>query len=152
MRLRIDSEIRKLDLLYGNISAISDDELKAHLSKYFCVKISGFLENVIKARVENISVGTSPKAVSNYLQEDVKRVTNLSDVKLLRLLRKFNPDWESKFLEKVSTQQIESLNSIVSNRNSIAHGQQDNISYRIIGQYFRDIKDIAKILEEIMKK
>ena len=104
MRLRIDTEIRKLDLLYGNISAISDDELKAHLAKYFCVKISGFLENVVKARVEKISVGTSPKAVSNYLQEDVKRLTNLSDDKLLRLLRKFNPDWEADFLDKVLPQ------------------------------------------------
>ncbi|MGE4288635.1 MAG: HEPN domain-containing protein [Salinivirgaceae bacterium] len=152
MRLRLDSQERKLDALLIQINGTQDDEIKAHLSKYFCVRVSGYLENVIKSLVANYSEGTSPQAVSTYVQNTMKNVTNLSEEKLTKLLKKFNEDWESTFLDKVSDQQLESLNSLISNRNSIAHGQQDNISHRYIGQYYSDVKGIVMILKEIIKK
>lgn len=152
MRLRLDNQTRKLDTLLESIGSVTDDELKAHLSKYFCVKISGYLENVIKVLVANFSEGSSPRAVSNYLQQDLKRVTNLSENRLGELLKKFSPYWEEQFFQRVTEQQMESLNSVISNRNNIAHGQQDNISYRIIGQYYNDIKEIADLLKDIIKK
>ncbi len=152
MRLQLESQERKLDELFRNIQNVPDDELKAHLSKYFCVRISGYLENVIKVLVANYSEGSSPKPVSNYLQQDLKSVTNLSEEKMQRLLNKFSDEWSYSFTEKVSEQQMESLNSIISNRNSIAHGQQDNISYKAIGQYYNDLKEIVKILKETNKK
>jgi len=152
MRLQIENQERKLDVLFTTITAVKDDELKAHLSKYFCVRISGYLENVIKLLVSNYSEGSSPRAVSNYLQNDLKSVTNLSEEKMLRVLAKFSEDWSADFTERVTEQQMQSLNSIVSNRNSIAHGQQDNISHKVIKQYYDDLKQIVLILKDIIKK
>ena len=152
MRLRLDSQERKLDILLTQINSTQDDEIKAHLSKYFCVRVSGYLENVLKSLVASYSEGSSPQAVSAYVQNTMKNVTNLSEDKLTKLLKKFNDDWELTFLDKVSDQQLESLNSLISNRNSIAHGQQDNISHRYIGQYYKDVKGIVLILKDIIKK
>lgn len=152
MRLQIENQERKLDDLLKNIETVTDDELKAHLSKYFCVRISGYLENVLKILVANYSEGSSPRAVSNYLQNHLKSVTNLSEDKMQKVLNKFSEDWSTNFSERVTEQQIQSLNSIISNRNSIAHGQQDNISYKVIGQYYLDLKEIVKHLRDIIKK
>lgn len=152
MQLRIENQERKLDELLKNIDTIKDDELKAHLSKYFCVRISGYLENVMKFLVANFSERSSPRPVSNYIQNDLKNLTNLSEEKMQKVLTKFSEDWCTNFMNKVSEQQLQSLNSIISNRNSIAHGQQDNISFNVIGQYYADIKGIVKILQEIIKK
>ncbi len=152
MKLKLESQERKLDDLYQQISKVQDDEIKAHMSKYFCIKMSGYLENTIKILVANYSEKSSPQAISAYVQNSLKTTTNLSEDKLINLLKKFNDDWAVSFTEKINEQQIESLNSIISNRNSIAHGQQDNISYQIISQYFSDIKQIIGILKEIIKK
>lgn len=152
MKLKLESQERKLDDLYQQISKVQDDEIKAHMSKYFCIKMSGYLENTIKILVANYSEKSSPQAISTYVQNSLKTTTNLSEDKLISLLKKFNDDWAVSFAEKINEQQIESLNSIISNRNSIAHGQQDNISYQIISQYFSDIKQIIGILKEIIKK
>ncbi len=152
MKLKLESQERKLDDLYQQISKVQDDEIKAHMSKYFCVKMSGYLEDTIKILVANYSEKSSPQAISAYVQNSLKTTTNLSEDKLINLLKKFNDDWAVSFTEKINEQQIESLNSIISNRNSIAHGQQDNISYQIISQYFSDIKQIIGILKEIIKK
>jgi hypothetical protein len=152
MRQIIENQERKLDKLLSDISTIQDDELKAHLSKYFCVRISGYLENVFKILVANYSEGSSQKPVTNYLQNDLKNITNLSEEKIQRTLIKFSDDWYNIFNSKVSEQQLQSLNSIISNRNSIAHGQQDNISYKVIGQYYTDLKVIVEALKDTIKK
>ena len=152
MRLKLESQEIKLNNLYNQISKVQDDEIKAHMSKYFCIKMSGYLENTIKILVANYSGKSSPQAISTYVQNSLKTTTNLSEEKLINLLKKFNNDWADCFSKKVNEQQIESLNSIISNRNSIAHGQQDNISYQTIGQYFSDIKQIILILKDIIKK
>jgi hypothetical protein len=152
MRLQIENQERKLDKLLLDISTIQDDEIKAHLSKYFCVRISGYLENVLKILVANYSEGSSQKPVTNYLQNDLKNVTNLSEEKMQKVLTKFSEDWCNNFNSNVAEQQLQSLNSIISNRNSIAHGQQDNISYKVIGQYYTDLKEIVKALKDTIKK
>lgn len=152
MRLQIENQERKLDALLKSIDSVQDDELRAHLAKYFCVRISGYLENVFKILIANYSEGSSPRAVSNYLQNDLKNLTNLSEERLQQTLTKFNQDWCFNFTDKVTEQQLESLNSIISNRNSIAHGQQDNISHKVIGQYYLDLKEIIKILRDTIKK
>lgn len=97
MRLQIENQERKLDDLLKNIETVTDDELKAHLSKYFCVRISGYLENVLKILVANYSEGSSPRAVSNYLQNHLKSVTNLSEDKMQKVLNKFSEDWSTNF-------------------------------------------------------
>lgn len=152
MRLKIESQERKLDTLLEQIKDTKDDEIKAHLSKYFCIRVSGYLENVIKNLVAQYSEGSSPQAISTYVQNTMRNVTNLSEDNLTQLLKRFNSDWEVNFANQVSEQQLESLNSLISNRNSIAHGQQDNISFRYIGQYYNDIKQVVLILKGIIKK
>lgn len=152
MRYRLENQEKKLDQLLLKIESVNDDELKAHLSKYFCVSISGYLENVIKVLIAIYVEKGCPKPISNYIQQDIRGVTNLSVDKLLKFLSKFNSEWESKFKEQISEKQLESLNSIISNRNSIAHGQQDNISYKAISEYYIDLKEIVKLLIEVIKK
>lgn len=152
MRLRIDAEEKKLDNLLARISKVEDDELQSHLSKYFCIKISGYLENVIKSLVETYSTDSCPKPIKSYIDGSLRNITNLSEDKLCKFLKKFNPDWETRFLSKVSEREIQSLNSIISNRNSISHGQHDNISYTYVSQYYMDLKGVVKLLKDIIKK
>jgi len=152
MRLRIETEEKKLDNLLEQIGRLDDDELQAHLSKYFCIKISGYLENTIKSLVATYSTGTCPYPIKTYIDGSVKGITNLSEDKLCKFLKRFNPDWETKFLSTVSEREIQSLNSVISNRNSISHGQQDNISYTYVSQYYSDLKGVVNKLKDIVKK
>lgn len=152
MKLQLENQERKLDDLLRRIEKVEDDELKAHLSKYFCIKISGYLENVVKTLVANYSEGASQKPIVNYIQQDLKNITNLSDEKIRKLLMKFSEEWNTNFSNTITEQQIVSLNSIISNRNSIAHGQQDNVSPKVITQYYSDLKAIVQILKLTIRK
>jgi hypothetical protein len=149
----INSQEKKLDQLLRQIKSLKDDdELKAHLARYFCIRISGYLENVVKLLVNGFCEGSSPQPMVNYIDKDLKNLTNLSEEKLLKFLKKFSDDWEHQVSEKLTETQRSSLNSIISNRNNIAHGQGDSISPKIIETYYSDLKQVVEILTTVVKK
>lgn len=150
---RLRSLERNLDSLFHDVSLLDDGDInKAHLSRYLCVRTSGFLESVTKYLITNLCDGTSPQTIQNYVQKRAKYITNLGFVKMTKLLSEFNGDWSTEFINRVSDQQKASMNLVVSNRNNIAHGNNDSISFREMKQYYSDIKEVIQILKDIIKK
>ncbi|SFN24937.1 HEPN domain-containing protein [Salegentibacter flavus] len=144
---------KQLDQLFSEVSQIEDGEInKAHLSRYLCVRTSGYLENVVRILIANFCDGSSPQPVKNYIGKRTKYITNLDFKRLKNLLSEFNSEWSNEFEEKVSDQQKSSMNSVISNRNNIAHGNQDSITYLDMARYYGDIKEVSKILVDIIKK
>lgn len=144
---------KQLDSLFKEVSLIQEGEInKAHLTRYLCVRTSGYLENVVRILIAHFCDGTSPKPINNYIIKRTKYLTNLDYKKLKSLLGEFDPDWSLEFDKKITEQQKSSINSVISNRNNIAHGNQDSITYRDMTSYYKDVKDVCKILIEIIKK
>lgn len=150
---RLNSYEKTLERLFEEISYLDDgDANKAHLTRYLCVRISGYLEVVVKYLIIDLCDGTSPMPISNYVQAKAKYITNLSFKKICELLSDFNSDWEVDFKNAVTEEQRASLNSIVANRNNISHGNQDNTSYRDMVTYYKHIKEVVILLKHIIAK
>jgi hypothetical protein len=152
MRLKIDNIESSLNNLFIDVSKIEDNEIKSHLSKYLCLQASAYLENVIKTLISTYLDGTCPKPAESYIVLKVDSITNLDEVRLSNFLKLFSSEWENKFKKKLTDSQKASLNSIISQRNQIAHGKQSNISFSIIDNYYKDLKEIVIILKEIIRK
>lgn len=152
MRLRLETQERRLDELIELMDSIEDEDIKSHFSKYLCIKVSGYLENVVKTLISTYIDGTSPRPVQSFIKTKIKNTTNLSTDKVVVFLESFEKTWASEFETKLTDEMSESLNSVVSNRNQIAHGGHDNITPRVIKIYYDDIKEVVKILQEIIKK
>ncbi|WP_298880689.1 MAE_28990/MAE_18760 family HEPN-like nuclease [uncultured Polaribacter sp.] len=144
---------RQLDNLFAQVSTIDEgEETKAHLSRYLCVRTSGYLENVTRILISNFCDGTSPQPISNYIVKRTKYITNLDFKRIKNLLSEFNVDWSIEFETSITDQQKSSINSVVSNRNSIAHGNNDSITFRDMSQYYNDTKEVCELLKNIIKK
>tara|TARA_R100001530_G_scaffold126555_1_gene95417 strand:+ start:1099 stop:1563 length:465 start_codon:yes stop_codon:yes gene_type:complete len=144
---------RQLDSLFNEVSQIQEGEInKAHLSRYLCVRTSGYLENVIRILIAHFCDGTSPQPINNYIVNRTKYITNLDYKRLKGLLYEFDSNWGSQFEEKITERQKSSINSVISNRNNIAHGNQDSITYRDMVNYYQDVKEVCDILINIIKK
>lgn len=144
---------RNLDNLFKEVSLLKEGDVnKAHLSRYLCVRTSGYLESVIRHLIVNFCDGTSPQQIENYLTKKTKYITNLEYKKIVSLLGEFSSEWQSEFESRITEEQRSSLNSVVSNRNNIAHGNSDSITYRSMKVYYADIKEVTKTLISIIKK
>lgn len=154
MRLKLEIQEKTLDHLFDMVSKLEEDEIKSHLAKYLCIQASGYLENVIKGLVTEYHNGTCKKSTENFVTEKIRYITNIDDDKLSAFLKSFNTEWENQFNNKVSDQHLQSLSSIISQRNQIAHGNANgsNISFKMMAQYYADLKEIVKVLRNIIHK
>ncbi len=144
---------RQLDNLFNEVSQVQEGEInKAHLTRYLCIRTSGYLENVTRILIAHFCDGTSPQPINNYIAKRTKYITNLDFKRLKGLLSEFDIKWSQEFENRLSDQQKSSINSVISNRNNIAHGNQDSITYRDMASYYQDVKDVCNILMEIIKK
>lgn len=152
MSLKIQQQEKKLDDLFKLVEAVTDDETKAVLSKFLCVRTSGFIETTIKNLINDYIDGTSPKKVQDFVNKKMRSVTNLRYDKILLVLDMFSSEWRDEFIAKTTDEEKSALNSIVSNRNNISHGEVDAISFVTMKLYYVQAKKIVENLKAIIKK
>lgn len=152
MHYRIRNQIQSLDSLFETAKKITDDEIQAHFSKYLCVKASGLLENYIKSQIGDYADSTSPQAVAKYIKKNFKNFTNIDYKKLCNFLESFDEQWKTDLESTLEEEIISSLNTIIANRNNIAHGNNDSITMRSIETHYENLKLIISILDDIIKR
>lgn len=131
----------------------SDDEIKSLLAKIVCIRISGLLEIALKCRISDYSEKKTPKEIKRFLTQKFKDITNLKAKKLCDILGTFSLDWQKTFEEKLSenSQIKSSLDSLITLRNDIAHGQNCVTSLSNVQQYFDDAKIVVGLFDRIIK-
>jgi Mg/Co/Ni transporter MgtE len=152
MRLKLEFQEKKLDQLFLTVSQMTDDETKALMSKFLCVRASGFIESSLKNLINEYTSKSVPKPIENFVNTKIKNITNLKYDRLAEVLGSFNEKWKEDFCNQISDEQKAALNSLVSNRNNIAHGENDVISYELMKNYYRNTKEVVDILKKIVKK
>ncbi len=151
---RIEIQEQNLDKLFEKVSKFEEDEIKSHLAKYLCVQASGYLENVMKELIAEYHDSTCRKETANFVNSKMSYFTSINNDNLTDFLKLFNASWVDSYKNSVTDKQIESLNSIISQRHLIAHGNSNrsNISYGSMVKYYQDLKVIVALLRTIIRK
>lgn len=74
---------------------------------------------------------------------------NLNAEQLLRFVSAFNVDWRNQLEDFITGERKEALDSVVANRNNIAHGESVNLTYARIRDYYRYICQVVDFLEDL---
>lgn len=152
MRWKIEAQQNKLDRLFELVRSQADEETQSHLTKLLCIRVSGFLEITFKNLLLEYLDGTSPREIQNFVNHSFKNFTNLKNEKFISTLSFFSQEWVEKYRSEINEELASSLNSLISNRNNIAHGENDNITFRSIEKYYSDTKEVIEILKKVVKK
>ena len=151
MSLSIQQLERKLDEMFEMVDALPNNEAKARLAEYLCIRTSGLLEKVVKQLISEFIEG-SQQETNKFVSSKIQMVSNLNHPKLRKLLESFSLEWRSAYLESASVQEIASLNSILDLRNSIAHGGSQTTSYGIVKGHYDNVKSVIGRLKVIIRK
>jgi hypothetical protein len=142
-----------LDSLFHDFESQKlDDYTKSHIAKYLTVLCSGIFEDIIKNFVielthrENIN-----REIKEFVFKQIKKsFQNPSYENLKSFIEKFNDTWGKELRSHIEDKNIDALNSIVNNKNLIAHGNSSDITFSIIKQHYEDSKIIIKQLDSII--
>lgn len=146
------SKFDYIDLLFGYFDLAETDEyFKSHIAKYLTVIISGIYEDLIKRGIDSYLVDTNAEVeIRNYVGTSVSvGFRNPDSQNLKSLLKKFSPDWSDRIREVDSTS-LDAIDSIVNNKNLIAHGANCEITYDAIKEYYKNSKVVLIEIDKML--
>lgn len=150
MEQLIDQQRRKLDYLFDKVNSINDEELKAHWSKYLCILTSGLLENSVKILLNIYASKCASPTITNYINYNLKSVTNLKDKKIRELLSQFNEKWKLEYEKIISDEQKEAIDAVIANRHNIAHGRDVGLTYIRMKNYYEYTIQVISLIKQVI--
>ena len=85
----------------------------------------------------------------NYVERRLRRLGNLNTEQLLQFVGSFHPDWHNKLEQFVIGERKDALDSVIANRNSIAHGESVGLTYMRINDYYKRIGEVIDFVDEM---
>jgi len=139
---------QRLDNLFSQVSAFSSDiELQSHWARYLCILVSGFLETSVQAIYTQYAKERAAENVANYVTSRLRRFTNPNMEDILRLAGTFNQEWRHCLGVATEGELKEAVDSIVANRNRIAHGADVGLTYVAIKRYYQNVVKVVDLIE-----
>lgn len=154
MDISVISSQKRLDTLETRASALpvsSDPELQSQIARFLCVLTSGLIEQAVISLLDEYIRRRSTPRVQRYAGYQVSRLQNAKFDDILTLLGRFDPDWRIYIEANVTDEVRAAIDSIVNNRNQIAHGKQANISLGTFSSYYIKVKAFLLHLEAFLE-
>lgn len=145
--IEITSYKNRLDNLFSLISNIQETELRSHWSRYLCVLVAGFVETSVQTIFGDYARKSSSPNVSNYVNSKLKRFTNPNMQDIIELAGIFNSSWREKLEQGSQGELKDAVDSVMANRNKIAHGENIGITYLRIKEYYNSILKLINLVE-----
>jgi hypothetical protein len=150
-RLEITRLRRRLDTTLGRApSATADIEVQADFAKYFVILILGFLENCIVALLLDVAQRRSAPEIAFYVERQLDYWTNPNTERIIQLLGDFSPDWREAALAHLVDERKAALNSLLSLRHKIAHGESVGTSLAQAKAYYTTVLDVVTFLSDLV--
>lgn len=152
MDLVVKEYVKKLDDIFIIAKKIDsdNDELRAHMAKYLCIRISGLMETFFKRKIANYLKGKTPKPVESYVNNAFKTFSSVNTKKIITTMEVFSKEWASEFQEIITDTQKASLDAIIANRHNLAHGKDQGLTLKQIEEHYNNIKEIMELVELIV--
>src|SRR5436305_8485523 len=124
------AHMQRLDEVFKQIKLLpAEPEIHSHWAKYLCVLVSGFIETSVSAIFIEYSKKKAVPHLVNYIQGQLLGLQNMKMPKIFALARSFNPIWADELEAILTEEHKDAVNSIVDNRNKIAHGEYSGVTF-----------------------
>jgi hypothetical protein len=124
-----------------------EPELQAQLARYLCVLLSGHIEQSLISLMREHARNKSAPTIFGYAEYNLSRLQNAKFEDILQLLGRFNPSWRDRFENGVSEEIKDAVDSVVNNRNQIAHGMDVGISIVTFERFYKCVRTLLTELE-----
>lgn len=146
----VSFEARIDNVLKRAYEAGLDQEMRSSLARYACVLTSGYLEESIRSVIGAWCRDKSHPNIHTYVGRQLDWFLNPRCGKILDLLSHFSKVWHDDFLALLSDEEKAAIDSVVNNRNQIAHGRNVGLSPEPMTRYFKYCRSAVRKLDFII--
>ena len=129
-------------------TSLHDEEMRAHWAKYLCILTAGFVENSMRLTFSAFAETNASPTVHRYVESRLERIQNPKTEAIAQLLGSFDSAWRKSFeVFAVDNNRKDAIDSIMANRNQIAHGRYSGITIARVDQYLMRIVEVVEYIE-----
>ncbi|MBI2055077.1 MAG: hypothetical protein HYT39_03200 [Candidatus Sungbacteria bacterium] len=123
---------------------------QAYLAKFLVVYICGIYEEVVETIVNEMVSMIRNNGISNFVKSSLgNNFRNPDTEKIGELLGRFNPTWKAA-VRSIPRQNRDALNSIVENKNALAHGQPITVTLAEVYKYHSDAMYVINTIDNLL--
>jgi hypothetical protein len=128
-----------------------DREITADLEAYLVVLISGIYEDCLEYLINKRSTRSGDIEIAAFIEKTLDiQLRNPNWERLMDILGRFSKKWVTKMNKIIRNQAKADLNTIVVNKNAVAHGNISNLTLGEIKTCHKNCKSIFEKLEKLM--
>jgi hypothetical protein len=144
---QVRNQLREIHILLDEIDHAN--RLRVHWGRYLCVMTASFLENAVQAIYEEYAYTTFGGNLANYVSSQIAfTVGNANADSITRTAKSFSEIWSIALLEFLADNDRQAaINTVVSQRNLIAHGEQSAISPAQLKSHLEKIVEVVEFIE-----
>ncbi len=126
-----------------------EPSLQALLSQHLCVLLSGFAEAFVEDVLRDYALTHGDWRLQRAASWVTDRFQNPKAGRLEELLATFDQEWgnDLKTFFGDDPARRDALNSVVANKNKIAHGEDSNVSYVVLRSWRTSLQETAAFVE-----
>ena len=141
-RDRLDSLLRQIPAPTENLF------LHTSLIKFACVLVCGYIEVSLRDILQEYTRRRASSEVSNYVNRRLERFQNPKMETVIQLVGAFSQDWANNLKAETKDQLKDHIDSLVANRNLIAHGKDVGLSHVRLNEYYQSALRVIEVVEE----
>lgn len=131
----------RLESTFATARSVSaDPEVQSHFARYLCVLVSGYLEQAVKELLLDHTRRQSSPSVLRFVEAQIRRQTNMKSQRLIDLVGSFDPTWRADLETYIVDERKDAVDSVVTNRNRIAHGDSVGVTFTRISEYYQQVQ------------
>ncbi len=142
------SRKHSIDSLFSKVIYISEIELQSQWAIYLCILVSGFIELSIQNILKDYARTKSSDKIQKFVESKLNRQSNLNMKKIIELVSSFDPDWASDLKSKTDGELKETVDSVIANKNLVAHGKSANLTLSEMETYYKNVLKTLEIIEK----
>jgi len=151
-RERLATRIERLFQDASRLTSVDMDRLQADIARYLCVLTSGYIEASCRDILGSFARANSSDEVYRFVSRKLDRLPNPCTEDVLTLVDSF-VDGARESIEQLPDfdELKDAVNSVVSNRNQIAHGRDTGISLATMQDYYQRVKRFIQLIERAVR-
>ena len=139
----------RLDNLISQIPTLSSDlYLQSNLVKFACVLVCGYVEVSLRDVLQEYTRKRASVEVGKYANRQLERIRNPKMEVILELMGAFSQDWKKSMESETQGRLKLHVDSLVNDRNLIAHGKDVGLSYVQLQGYYRSALAVIELIEK----
>ena len=149
--MELEKNQRRVKSVFDQMECLpKDEEIRSHWTRYMCILTAGMLETSLREILMEYVQRNSDKRVRNRFRKRRQWPLNPKKGTIVSILYDFDKEWGEKIEQYLSGEKGDMINSVMNNRNIIAHGQDVSMTSKNLNVQYQKIVEVIEFINDLV--